>query len=398
LFDQLIEIGLEGLDTARQAWDAWHAGASLSDLLTLAEHLESQHTAFVAAIEQLKKSAAEELRRRQDRWKPIAEELAAWLPSAKSARRGAAELPRIKAAEDWLKKVAADIRNQRFAPIADQAMATWRFLRQNSNVELGRIELSGAKSQRRVTLDVTVDGIAGAALGVMSQGELHSLALSLFLPRATLTESPFRFVVIDDPVQSMDPARVDGLARALEEVARTRQVIVFTHDDRLPEAVRRLGINATMLSVTRRLRSVVEVRTSLDPVRAHIEDALALVHTTDLPQDILRRLVPGFCRSALEASLMRVTRRRRLAAGLSHADVEEEIKRAGKLTPLAALALFGDRERGADVIAHFNNKFGRKAGDTFKRCNDGVHRGVDGDLHPFITDTEWLTDRVLELK
>jgi predicted ATPase len=58
--------------------------------------------------------------------------------------------------------------------------------------------------------------------------------LSLFIPRATLPESPFRFIVIDDPVQSMDPARVDGLARVLEAAARDRQVIVFTHDDRLP--------------------------------------------------------------------------------------------------------------------------------------------------------------------
>ena len=112
-----------------------------------------------------------------------------------------------------------------------------------------------------MTLDVTVEGVRGAALGVMSQGELHSLALSLFLPRATLPESPFRFVVIDDPVQSMDPSRVDGLARAFEETARTRQVIVFTHDERLPEAVRRLRIKSTILSVTRRPKSVVEVET-----------------------------------------------------------------------------------------------------------------------------------------
>jgi hypothetical protein len=89
-------------------------------------------------------------------------------------------------------------------------MATWEHLRQQSNVTLGKIELVGSKGSRRVSLDVTVDGVAGAALGVMSQGELHSLALSLFLPRATLAESPFRFVVIDDPVQSMDPARIDG--------------------------------------------------------------------------------------------------------------------------------------------------------------------------------------------
>jgi hypothetical protein len=162
----------------------------------------------------------------------------------------------------------------------------------------------------------------------MSQGELHSLALSLFLPRATLTESPFRFVVIDDPVQSMDPARVDGLARALEETARSRQVIVFTHDDRLPEAIRRMGIATTILMVTRRERSVVEVRKALDPVQAHIEDAFALAHTADLPLPVVRRLVPGFCRSALEAAFIRVIRRRRPAAGTPHAGLERHPMRA----------------------------------------------------------------------
>ena len=154
-------------------------------------------------------------------------------------------------------------------------MKTWEHLRQQSNVTLGKIELVGAGNKRKVSLDVTVDGVAGAALGVMSQGELHSLALSLFLPRATLEESPFRFVVIDDPVQSMDPSRVDGLARALEETALTRQVIVFTHDERLPEAVRRLGIDSRMFMVTRRPGSVVEVRKSLYPRPAAFAKASA---------------------------------------------------------------------------------------------------------------------------
>jgi rRNA-processing protein FCF1 len=58
----------------------------------------------------------------------------------------------------------------------------------------------------------------------------------------------------------MDPARVEGLARVLADTARTRQVIVFTHDDRLPDATRRLGIPATVLSVTRRAKSAVDVR------------------------------------------------------------------------------------------------------------------------------------------
>jgi ABC-type Mn2+/Zn2+ transport system ATPase subunit len=397
LLDQVFEVGLQGLDVAREEWIAWAEGASINDLLLLADHIDKRLPMLGAAIEALKKSATVEIKRREDRWKPMATAISSWLPSAIAGKRGGDDLPTLKSAEDWLKGAVADIRSQRFAPIGEQAMATWRFLRQNSSVELGRIELAGSKSQRRVTLDVTVDGVAGAALGVMSQGELHSLALSLFLPRATLSESPFRFVVIDDPVQSMDPARVDGLARALEQVARLRQVIVFTHDERLPEAVRRLDVKATILSITRRPNSVIEVRTALTPVRAHIEDALALVHTTEMPRDILNRLVPGFCRAALEAAFMQVVRRRQLAAGHSHGEVEEGLATALKLTPLAALALFDDKERGADVMKRLN-QFGSWAGDVFRECKEGVHGGTSADLNLLIKDAEKLADRVLTLQ
>jgi ABC-type Mn2+/Zn2+ transport system ATPase subunit len=394
LLNQLLDIGVDGIDFARAAWKEWHAGATLTDLKGLADHLEKKHEAFTHAVERLKNGAAARLKKIEDRWKPLAEAIAIWLPDAKKAARGMQDLPRIKAGEDWLKDAAADIRDQRFAPIADQAMAIWQFLRQGSNVELGRIELAGARTSRRVTLDVTVDGVRGAALGVMSQGELHALALSLFLPRATLPESPFRFVVIDDPVQSMDPARVDGLARALEAVSKTRQVIVFTHDERLSDAVRRLDISTTILGLTRRPQSVVELRTSLDPVRANIEDALALVHTTELPKDVLRRLVPGFCRAALEASFTHVIRRRGLAAGKSHSDIEDDLKSAGKTTTLAALAFYGDKDRGGDVMGRLN-QFGTWAGDTFRACKDGAHEATSTDLSLLIKDTEKLSLRVI---
>lgn len=59
---------------------------------------------------------------------------------------------------------------------------------------VGPVQLVGSGTQRRVNLDVTVDGSDANALGVMSQGELHALALALFLPRATMAESPFRFL------------------------------------------------------------------------------------------------------------------------------------------------------------------------------------------------------------
>ena len=269
-------------------------------------------------------------------------------------------------------------------------MAIWKILRQRSNVELGRIELKGSGAQRKVTLDVTVDGVPGAALGVMSQGELHALALSLFFPRATMDESPFRFVVVDDPVQSMDPAKVDGLARVLEEAAATRQVVVFTHDDRLPEAVRRLGIDATILEVSRREGSAVELRQALTPVERHIQDARSLVHTEDLPDEVARRVVPGFCRLAIEAGCVEATRRRRIGRGEPHAEVEDTLRSVTRLTGFAALALFDDPARGGDVLTRINTSYGRSKADAFQAANKGSHGGFAGDLEALVRESAIL--------
>jgi hypothetical protein len=304
------------------------------------------------------------------------------------------KVPGIKSAEQWLKDATGSIRNEHFAPIGEKAMGTWKHLRQQSNVELGSVELKGTGPSRKVALDVTVDGVAGAALGVMSQGELHSLALSLFLPRATLPESPFRFVVIDDPVQSMDPARVDGLARALEETATTRQVVVFTHDERLPTAVRRLDIEATVVAVTRRTSSVVELREASHPVKAYLQDAFALINTKQLPEDVMRRVVPGFCRSAIEAACHESVRRKRLVAGVPHADVEEELGEAKTLNQIAALALFDDSARAGDVMGRLN-KWGGWAGDAFKRSKESVHTSYSGDLRKLTKDVDDLCKKIV---
>jgi hypothetical protein len=184
-----------------------------------------------------------------------------------------------------------------------------------------------------------VDGTEGAALGVMSQGELHSLALSLFLPRATLPGSPFGFIVVDDPVQSMDPARVEGLARALQEAAKVRQVIVFTHDDRLPEACRRLQIESEMIEVTRRNGSVVGLARVSDPIERYLDDARAIASTPELTEDVVARVPSVFCRLALEAACTESVMRRHLGRGEPHATVEMLVAGAEKLNQKAALAL-----------------------------------------------------------
>ena len=210
------------------------------------------------------------------------------------------------------------------------------------------------------------------------------------MPRATLPESPFRFIVVDDPVQSMDPARVDGLARVLERTARDRQVVVFTHDDRLPEAIRRLAIPAAILEVTRREGSRVEIRPAHDPVGRYIEDALAVARTDALPREAAGRVVPGLCREALEVACMEAVRRRRIGRGEPHAAVESLLEKARGLKALVALALFDDADRVADIYARTESGFGRSGGDILKKCNEGSHTMFGGDMQMLVRDAEKL--------
>jgi len=369
-FRRATEVGLD-LGALVEALGAWVQAGAITDLAALANHVEKASGPLGQAVVRLRDSARAELGRREDAWRPVAVEVASWRAAAGEAVRGAEGVKGLKSAEAWLKRTAAGIRDDRFAPIAEKASRIWEHLRQQSHVELGRIQLTGEGTRRRVALDVTVDGVEGAALGVMSQGELHSLALSLFVPRATLPESPFRFIVVDDPVQSMDPARVDGLARVLESASADRQVVVFTHDDRLPEAVRRLDIAAEVIEVTRRDASVVELRRALDPVGRYLEDALAVAGTADLPSSVAAEVVPGLCRLALEAACMEVVRRRRLGRGEPHAEVEGVLRGAGRLRRLLALALFDEVQREEDVPSRLEREVGAPVASTLRLCDEG---------------------------
>ena len=389
LLTRAKELGLAS-DDAAAALDLWTKGLDTADPQTLADHLEQAAGPLNKALTQLKAQATDQLAAKDQEWRPLVSQIAQWLPQARDARKAAESVPLIKKAESWLKSAAEDIRSARFAPIADHAIRIWEELRVQSHVTLGSNHLGGTATSRRVDLDVTVDGTeGGAALGVMSQGELHSLALSLFIPRATLPESPFRFIVVDDPVQSMDPARVDGLARVLQSAARDRQVVVFTHDDRLPESVRRLGIAAVVVEVTRRENSVVELRPAHDPIKRYIDDALTVVKTDGLPQDAARRVVPGLCREAVEAACQTSVRRRRIGRGEPRTDVEDLLQKEGKLTGLAALALFDDPARAGDVMARLNKENPRSA-DVFRWCNAGAHEAQPGDLLDKVRDAEKL--------
>jgi hypothetical protein len=195
-------------------------------------------------------------------------------------------------------------------------------------------------------------------------------------------------------VQAMDPAKVDGLARVLERTATDRQVIVFTHDNRLTQAIRQLSIPATILEVTRRPGSAVQVRPCLDPVAQALQDAGALAADDSVPAEIASRVVPGMCRTALEAALTEAVWRRELRAGRGHSEIDDDLEAARvRLNPLAALALTGDASKGGDVLPRLD-AWGRRFADTYRVLNRGAHSAHDGNLRMLIADARDLVAKI----
>jgi hypothetical protein len=363
----------------------------------MADHLERTAGPLGSAVSDLADEARKELMRRDDRWAPLAADVASWCADAESATEAARPVASIKTARAWLTSATAELRDARLGPLGDQARQIWAMLRQESNVDLGAFRLTGTATRRTLELDVNIDGSPGAALGVMSQGEINALALSIFLPRATMPQSPFRFLIIDDPVQAMDPAKVDGLARVLHRVAADRQVIVFTHDNRLAAALRDLDIPASFLEVTRRPQSEVQVRACLDPVEQALKDAGAVSADPKVPDEVARRVIPGLCRTAVEAALTQAVWRQQLRAGRNREEIDSSLADAGPaLTNLAALALFGDAGQGGKVLPRLD-RLGRTFADTFKALNRGAHAPHDSDLGRLVSDSRKLAAKISEI-
>ncbi|WP_067653337.1 AAA family ATPase [Nocardia harenae] len=372
----------EPIAAARGAWQRWAAIGNAPTMAQLADHLETHVVALGDAVDAVAKAAATCLAEREDRWQPLHAELRAWCAAWQAWLADKAVVEELDRAKKWLNENHLRLRNERLAPIRDGVQRAWSMLRQESNVEIGDLCLEGTATRRKLRIDSMVDGVPAAGLTVLSQGELHALALALFLPRATLAESPFRFLVLDDPVQAMDPAKVDGLVTLLADLARTRQVIVLSHDDRLPAAVRRGNVAATIMEVDRGKDSQVAITTLTDPARRYVADAFGLVleyENGKLPADAMRRTLPGMLRFAVETAAKHAFFTRNIKAGGELEALEREWEAAGSTRDKVILGVFGEKQEHHVLERWARAPYQKSA---LKITGPKMHSGLDATEDP----------------
>ncbi len=379
-------------------WRVWLDCRTIERLDALVVRAVPAARAVAAACAAASQAATQELAAQDERWRPMHGRLTDWTGRARTVEADKRQLSALRKARAWLGEVTQDLKAQRLADFGDEAQRIWEHLRQQSNVTLKKIHLKGSEraSIRRLVMDVTIDGAEASALAVMSQGEQNSLALALFLAQANAADSPFGFLVIDDPVQSMDPTKVNGLARVLHDLGEHRQLVVFTHDTRLQQAFTSQGLRPTILQVERGEASRVQVRRVDDPVAQALKDARDLASTRELPPVALSHVLPGLCRTILENAFTEAAWVRHYRHGGDEHALQTAIRDADKLLKVAALAFFGDVHQAGEVYRELARRCGSHSIEIVKECQNGAH--ADGaripDPHRFVDRVEAIAKTI----
>lgn len=342
------------------------------------------------AVASLREAATSALDEEDTTWTPIAEQADATVTALEAARDERVRVTELTAARTWFRTMLGALRTERVRQFKEQATSIWADLRQDSNVTLDNITLESATTRRHVELDLAVDGTR-ASQSVLSQGELAALGLALFLPRSTAPDSPFRFVIVDDPVQSMDPTKVDGLAQVLHKIAEERQVVVFTHDERLLSSLRRLGLPTTAYSVERGRQSAVHLRLVTDAADQYLRDADALAKDSTLPADLIAIAVSGACRDAVETVAAEVAHARLIAAGVGMNDADAMVEHAQTGTKkLLALAILGDANKVGRPLDIALRNLSATAANAVADVVETVHEPDLSRIKSIVSDTRDL--------
>jgi energy-coupling factor transporter ATP-binding protein EcfA2 len=137
----------------------------------------------------------------------------------------------------------------------------------------------------KVTFRLTLQGVerALAAEQVLSEGETRIVALAAFLADISGSGNPTPFI-FDDPISSLDQDFEEKVVKRLIELAKTRQVIVFTH---------RLSLLALIESEAKKLKNEADLAQVPSTVELHIESVCSFGKRAGVVQEIsIRDLKP----------------------------------------------------------------------------------------------------------
>ncbi|QIZ35374.1 hypothetical protein [Saccharopolyspora sp. ASAGF58] len=208
--------------------------------------------------------------------------------------------------------------------------------------------------------------------GALSAGQFNALMLSVLL--GSNAAGPFRFLVLDDPVHALDETRIQALCRHLAKLAeQDRQVVVFTHSERLISELKDTIPTATNMALARDDDGEHVLNDVTYPWQGLLADAKELTkHGQVLTELTVKTLSLGFCRQALDAVARGVARewaRRHPGPHLLLETIDRSGRTRSALTKLQQL--IGQDHPGSTLIQDLLD------GDKLRNLNAAGHGDIE---------------------
>lgn len=178
------------------------------------------------------------------------------------------------------------------------------FTREAQNLGLEQVRFKATKARQGSQLHKA--DLQGARTGtkltdVLSEGEQTSLGFVGFLTEAHFDASKSA-LIFDDPVSSLDHMKRNLVARRIVELAKDRQVVVFTHDVAftmlLHKAAKECNVSYAMRGIEKRRKTDPGYTTTSHPWKA--KNAAQRIDTFKNEVDVLRRNEAGMSEEAYQ--------------------------------------------------------------------------------------------------
>ena len=178
------------------------------------------------------------------------------------------------------------------------------FTREAQNLGLEQVRFKATKARQGSQLHKA--DLQGARTGtkltdVLSEGEQTSLGFVGFLTEAHFDASKSA-LIFDDPVSSLDHMKRNLVARRIVELAKDRQVVVFTHDVAftmlLHKAAKECNVSYAMRGIEKRRKTDPGYTTTSHPWKA--KNAAQRIDTFKKEVDVLRRNEAGMSEEAYQ--------------------------------------------------------------------------------------------------
>ncbi len=122
--------------------------------------------------------------------------------------------------------------NKKFDIIKEDISNFFNVLENNTSRHLSSPKIELLDTNKAIEIEIGIeDSRVSPAFKIMSESQVNSLGLSVFLACIKTFNNNLKFIILDDIVSSLDGHKKDNLLKLLNDYFRDYQILMLTHDN-----------------------------------------------------------------------------------------------------------------------------------------------------------------------